>query len=413
MPPNNIKRVLKDIKDATINLKREYGVEIKEEENNILNVHFIIPGSIDTPYFGGLYHCMVRLNDDHPMAPPNVYMFTPNGRFKPSGYPIERDDRGICFSTTAYHPESWTPALSLETVIKGMISFMIDDINSDGGAGVKGIETSESEKKRLAKQSLTYLTRHDREMPELFPDLHAQLVCGTYVPQDFSKIDPPVTDKPAAAVEDKTLTELDNTDIIDIDNIDDDVIDTEKVEAVPTKKTSTTKKATVKTPAKPATKATTKTPVKKPTKKPTKKTKAIEIEDDGRMSMRTSEEMNSFIDDDGRRPSERIASAIHDDSVPAKPITVKKTAPKAKVGAKPITGPKRSAAKKVIVDLEEMFGATPKVKKSAATAKKAAKVTKPVTAKKAAKVTTAKLTKPAKPAKPAKIVTAKKSGSKK
>lgn len=171
------KRVLKDIRCGAENLKRDFGILIAPEEGNYYNVHFILCGAKDTPYEGGLYHGMIRLNQNHPISAPNIYIITPNGRFIPESCPIDVKNRGICTTDTAFHPESWSPLKDIERVIIGFYSLMSDKY--DGGIG--GMDSSDNQKKILARMSHQHLI-DDMYVRNLFPDLYKSLINKTYVP---------------------------------------------------------------------------------------------------------------------------------------------------------------------------------------------------------------------------------------
>ncbi len=177
------KRVLKDITEGKKNLKAEYGIHLEPEETNYYNVHFIVPGPEDTPYEGGLYHGMIRLNQSHPGGPPSVFMITPNGRFVPESYPFSPNSRGICTSFTSYHPETWSPIYNIETVLKSFISFMCDN---DGAMGAI-INTPDTKKKELAVNSLNHLLKEPL-VQNLFPELCVELTNGTYKPTKISEL---------------------------------------------------------------------------------------------------------------------------------------------------------------------------------------------------------------------------------
>jgi ubiquitin-protein ligase len=171
------KRVIKDIRDGMVNLKDEFGIYIAPEEKDFYKVHFILPGPEDTSFEGGLYHGMIRLNANHPHGAPNIHMITPSGRFVPESYPIPNGSRGICTTSTAFHPETWTPMNNIETVLKGFISLMCDPY--DGGIG--GMKSTPDQTKKLAKKSLDHI-KSDPIVKELFSELHENLVNGTYKP---------------------------------------------------------------------------------------------------------------------------------------------------------------------------------------------------------------------------------------
>lgn len=74
---------------------------------------------------------------EYPMKPPGIEMVTPNGRFA--------CNKRICMSMSDYHPETWNPAWCCETIILGLISFMISDELTTGC-----VRTSDAEKRKLA-----------------------------------------------------------------------------------------------------------------------------------------------------------------------------------------------------------------------------------------------------------------------
>lgn len=186
------KRVLKDIQDGKKNLKDEFGIHIAPEEDNYYRVHFLLAGPEDTPFEGGLYHGMIRLNDNHPKSPPNMYMFTPSGRFVPESCPEPKGSRGICTTATAFHPDTWTPMNNIETVLKGFVSLMCDPY--DGGIG--GMKSTNDQTKKFAKDSLECLKK-DTYVKNLFPDLHKSLMEGTYQKVKIGELSkkPPIVTK--------------------------------------------------------------------------------------------------------------------------------------------------------------------------------------------------------------------------
>jgi ubiquitin-protein ligase len=170
------KRVIKDITDGRINLKQEYGVYLEPEDGNFYNVHFVLPGPEDTPYEGGLYHGMIRLNAEHPKKPPNIHMITPNGRFMAEKQPVSTGSRGICVDFTAFHPTDWSPCHNIEKLIKAFLSMMCDDQEAHQAGGI--IE-NDITRKKLAKNSLNEIAA-DKTVQELFPDLWETVAQGKY-----------------------------------------------------------------------------------------------------------------------------------------------------------------------------------------------------------------------------------------
>ena len=119
--------------------------------------HYVVRGPEATAYEGGLYQGKLVFPSEFPFKPPTIYMLTPNGRFK--------TNVRLCLSISDYHPDTWNPAWSVSTILTGLLSFMIESNPTMGS-----IETSEYEKKVLAKQSLDF-NLSNKTFVELFPDL--------------------------------------------------------------------------------------------------------------------------------------------------------------------------------------------------------------------------------------------------
>ncbi|TMW64740.1 hypothetical protein Poli38472_011620 [Pythium oligandrum] len=151
---------------ATSRLRKEYiALQKKPVENiraaplekNILEWHYVITGTADTPYEGGYYHGKLRFPPEYPMKPPSVLMLTPNGRFEVN--------RRICLSMSDFHPETWNPLWSVGSILTGLYSFMLENEITTGG-----IETSDDEKREFAQASLA-TNCQDKTFQTLFPDL--------------------------------------------------------------------------------------------------------------------------------------------------------------------------------------------------------------------------------------------------
>jgi ubiquitin-conjugating enzyme E2 J2 len=126
-------------------------------ESNLLEWHYVIEGSKDTPYEGGFYWGKLIFPKQYPLKPPSVMMLTPNGRF--------RTGRRLCLSMSDYHPESWNPMWSVSTIITGLISFMVETAPTLGS-----IESSVGQKKKFAHHSLAFNVK-DEQFQSLFPEL--------------------------------------------------------------------------------------------------------------------------------------------------------------------------------------------------------------------------------------------------
>jgi len=110
-------------------------------QDNLLEWHFVLHAlPEDTPYSKGCYHGKVVFPAEYPHAPPAILMMTPSGR-------LETGKR-LCLSMTDFHPESWNPAWSVETILVGLLSFFISDEKGYGS-----VRSSEEQRKLLAEKS--------------------------------------------------------------------------------------------------------------------------------------------------------------------------------------------------------------------------------------------------------------------
>ena len=111
---------------ATKRLRKEYlamqrkpvdYIQAVPLETNILEWHYVITGTKDTPYEDGYYHGKLKFPPEYPMKPPSVLMMTPNGRFK--------TNQRLCVSMSDFHPETWNPMWSVSSILTGLYSFMV------------------------------------------------------------------------------------------------------------------------------------------------------------------------------------------------------------------------------------------------------------------------------------------------
>lgn len=130
-------------------------ISVQPNEANILEIHYVIEGSDNTPYAGGIYWGKLIFPSNYPLKPPSVMMITPSGRFQP--------ERRLCLSMSDFHPETWNPLWSVSTILTGLYSFMIETSSTVGS-----IETSTSQKLEFARQSLAFNVR-DPAFCKLFP----------------------------------------------------------------------------------------------------------------------------------------------------------------------------------------------------------------------------------------------------
>lgn len=120
-------------------------IHVSCDESNILVWSNLLEGPSETPYEGGWYWGRLTVTGEYPFAPPSIVMMTPSGRF-------EINTR-LCLSMSDYHPESWQPAWSLATVLKGLLSFMCEESPTSGAIDPPA---SYEERQRLAKESLEW-----------------------------------------------------------------------------------------------------------------------------------------------------------------------------------------------------------------------------------------------------------------
>jgi ubiquitin-conjugating enzyme E2 J2 len=118
-----IKRLTKEYKDL-LESKTNHNFVAEPESDDIFNWHYCLFGLKDCAYVGGYYHGMLKFPKEYPMKPPSVIMITPNGRF----HEMQR----ICLTISDYHPESWNPVWKVESILYGLMSFMLSEEHAAG-----------------------------------------------------------------------------------------------------------------------------------------------------------------------------------------------------------------------------------------------------------------------------------------
>lgn len=135
-------------------LSREYAglqkepienILIKPSPDSLLTWFFVIKGHKDTPYDGGLYAGKIIFPAEYPFKAPDIMMLTPTGRFEVS--------KKICLSYTGYHQETWNPMWTINTMLRGFISFMYSNDITTGS-----ISSSDDEKKSHVSESKRLVT---------------------------------------------------------------------------------------------------------------------------------------------------------------------------------------------------------------------------------------------------------------
>merc|ERR1719326_244868 len=142
-------------KQAITRLSREADSTRKEKTPNIvarptekdmLVWHYVIHDlAVESPYCGGVYWGKLVFPKEYPLKPPAIYMHTPSGRF-------ETNTR-LCLSMSDFHPESWNPSWRVESILVGLVSFMLD--NSEPRT-TGGVHTSAARRREYAKASFEF-----------------------------------------------------------------------------------------------------------------------------------------------------------------------------------------------------------------------------------------------------------------
>ncbi|ODV79242.1 ubiquitin-conjugating enzyme E2 6 [Suhomyces tanzawaensis NRRL Y-17324] len=133
----------------------------KPNDENILEWHYVITGPPESPYEDGQYHGILRFPKEYPFKPPSISMVTPNGRFA--------CNQRLCLSISDFHPDTWNPAWSVSTILTGLLSFMTGDEKTAGS-----ITSSDSVKRKLARESKEWNMRENVRFRKQFPDLVEQ-----------------------------------------------------------------------------------------------------------------------------------------------------------------------------------------------------------------------------------------------
>jgi len=79
-----VRRLTKELSALKKDPIKEPRITVAPNENNILEMHYVIEGSKGTSFEGGYYHGKLIFPKDYPLKPPSVMMITPSGRFQPN-----------------------------------------------------------------------------------------------------------------------------------------------------------------------------------------------------------------------------------------------------------------------------------------------------------------------------------------
>ncbi|KAF7495130.1 Ubiquitin-conjugating enzyme E2 J2 [Sarcoptes scabiei] len=136
-------------------------VSVAPLPQDIFEWHYVLRGPENSVYHGGIYHGKLRFPAEFPFKPPSIYMMTPSGRFE--------TNQRLCLSFSDFHPDSWNPTWSLSTILAGLLSFMLEE-----DVAVGSIQTTEHERKTLAKKSLQFNLKNPL-FQELFPEISDEI----------------------------------------------------------------------------------------------------------------------------------------------------------------------------------------------------------------------------------------------
>eukprot|EP00927_Polykrikos_kofoidii_P072561 TRINITY_DN68663_c0_g1_i1.p1 TRINITY_DN68663_c0_g1~~TRINITY_DN68663_c0_g1_i1.p1 ORF type:complete len:249 (-),score=35.42 TRINITY_DN68663_c0_g1_i1:65-811(-) len=153
---------------ALTRLRREYSniqngkiphIVARPTEKNMLVWHYVLHDlSAESPYFGGVYWGQLVFPKEYPHKPPAIYMSTPSGRFDVN--------TRLCLSMSDFHPESWNPSWRIESILLGLVSFMLDPTEPET---LGGIHQSYAERRSLSQASFEF-NRKVASFRELFPE---------------------------------------------------------------------------------------------------------------------------------------------------------------------------------------------------------------------------------------------------
>ena len=133
------------------------GVEaVCPSEGNLHEIHFVLRGPDGSPFAGGQFWGKLVFPPTYPAAAPDLFFFTPQGRFEPG--------KKICASFTSFHPESWNVSWRLSTLLVAILSFLLETDASTAGA----VNSFAGEKRRLAACSWRF-NAESAAFRKLFP----------------------------------------------------------------------------------------------------------------------------------------------------------------------------------------------------------------------------------------------------
>jgi ubiquitin-conjugating enzyme E2 J2 len=132
----------------------------RPSEGDTLCWHYVIYNlPKDSPYYGGQYHGKFVFPREYPLKPPSIYMITPSGRFEVS--------TRLCLSMSDFHPETWNPSWRIETILLGLVSFMLDESDPATAGGIRSTRAHRHDEARIS----FFRNSRNKDMRLLFPEL--------------------------------------------------------------------------------------------------------------------------------------------------------------------------------------------------------------------------------------------------
>eukprot|EP00929_Paragymnodinium_shiwhaense_P091846 TRINITY_DN51735_c0_g1_i2.p1 TRINITY_DN51735_c0_g1~~TRINITY_DN51735_c0_g1_i2.p1 ORF type:complete len:592 (+),score=17.59 TRINITY_DN51735_c0_g1_i2:43-1818(+) len=124
-------------------------IEVRPSSASMLEWHFLLHNlPQDSPYAKGCYHGKLMFSAEYPNKPPKLVLITPNGKLLPN--------HEVCLTITTFMAPEWSPTWSLETLLVGLISFIVDEteeVDIRRGGVIGAISLSRSAREALAEQS--------------------------------------------------------------------------------------------------------------------------------------------------------------------------------------------------------------------------------------------------------------------
>lgn len=154
---------------ATTTSVKPHHIWVGPVSKNLWTWHFSFQGIPGTPFEGGIYHGRIVLPKNYPSSPPRVQVLTPSGRFVPGA--------DICLSASHFHPETWTAAWTVRTLVESLRLHMLTTANEIGG-----MEASYAQRVSWARASRSWRATLVVGRPSSVVVNHAHMLQGGLFP---------------------------------------------------------------------------------------------------------------------------------------------------------------------------------------------------------------------------------------